>query len=52
MHFLGLGEPLVLSIFQEVYADAHRELQSNKHFIVIKDAMRHNRSNTVSITRR
>lgn len=37
VHFGGGGEPLVLSISEAAYAQAYRELQSNKRFIVIKD---------------
>jgi transcriptional regulator with XRE-family HTH domain len=37
VHFGGGGEPLVLSISEATYAQAYRELQSNKRFIVIKD---------------
>ncbi len=37
VHFCGGGEPLVLSISEAAYEQAHGELQSNKRFIVIKD---------------
>lgn len=37
VHFVGLGEPLVLSISEEAHNQAYRELQSEKRFIVIKD---------------
>lgn len=37
VHFLGVGEPLVLSISAAAYTQAHQELQSDKGFIVIKD---------------
>ncbi|MGQ3671647.1 hypothetical protein ACT6QG_04545 [Xanthobacter sp. TB0136] len=37
VHFVGGGEPLVLSISEEARAQAYEELQSDKRFIVIKD---------------
>ncbi len=37
VHFSGGGEPMVLSISEAAYAQAYRELQSSKRFIVIKD---------------
>jgi len=37
VHFVGGGEPLVLSISEEAHAQAYEELQSDKRFIVIKD---------------
>jgi transcriptional regulator with XRE-family HTH domain len=37
VHFVGGGEPLVLSISEAALAQAYRELQSDKRFIVIKD---------------
>ncbi|MDK4705137.1 helix-turn-helix transcriptional regulator [Rhizobium sp. CNPSo 4062] len=37
VHFVGGGEPLVLSISKAAYAQAYSELQSDKRFIVIKD---------------
>ncbi|PWJ85713.1 DNA-binding XRE family transcriptional regulator [Pseudaminobacter salicylatoxidans] len=37
VHFVGGGEPLVLSISEAAHAQAYRELQSDKRFIVIKD---------------
>ncbi|MTK13454.1 MAG: helix-turn-helix transcriptional regulator [Clostridiaceae bacterium] len=37
VHFCGGGEPLVLSISEAAHAQAYRELQSDKRFIVIRD---------------
>ena len=37
VHFVGGGEPLVLSISEEAHTQAYEELQSYKRFIVIKD---------------
>lgn len=37
VHFVGMGEPLVLSISEAAHTQAYRELQSDKHFIVIMD---------------
>lgn len=37
VHFLGMGEPLVLSISNAAYEQAHQELQSENQFVVIKD---------------
>lgn len=36
VHFVGGGEPLVLSISEEAHAQAYEELQSDKRFIVMK----------------
>lgn len=48
IHFLGPSEPLVLSISEEDYEQAYRELQSEKIFVVIKDLG----NRTVAIRRR
>jgi transcriptional regulator with XRE-family HTH domain len=37
VHFVGGGEPLVLSISEAAHSQAYSELQSDKRFIVIKD---------------
>jgi DNA-binding XRE family transcriptional regulator len=37
VHFVGGGDPLVLSISEAARAKAHAELQSDKRFIVVKD---------------
>ena len=37
VHFVGGGEPLVLSISEKAHSQAYKELQSDKRFIVIKD---------------
>jgi transcriptional regulator with XRE-family HTH domain len=37
VHFVGGGEPLVLSISEAAQSQAYQELQSDKRFIVIKD---------------
>lgn len=37
VHFYGGGEPLVLSLSEATHAQAYRELQTNKRFIVVKD---------------
>jgi transcriptional regulator with XRE-family HTH domain len=37
VHFGGGGDPLLLSISEAAHAQAYRELQSDKRFIIIKD---------------
>lgn len=37
VHFIGGGEPLVLSISEAAHAQAYGDLQSGKRFVIVKD---------------